>query len=246
MGAVSEVTGVTVRTLHHYDEIGLLQPSERTAAGYRLYSDADLVRLHAILSWRDMGFALAEIAELLEEPDRDLALGLKRQRRRLAERSERISDMIRALDETIATIDGGDDMTDDDVRGLFDGFDPSRYEDEVNARWGETDPYAESTRRVSSYTVADLEQQRIEAADNVATFVRLLESGVSATDDRAIEAAREHGAIIDRWFYPLSPEMHLGLAEMYVTDPRFEATYEKAGSGLARYIGEAIGALHDR
>lgn len=244
VGEVSELTGVTVRTLHHYDEIGLLQPSERSAAGYRLYSEADLVRLHTILDWRDMGFGLTDIARMLDDPDQDVATGLKRQRERLTERSDRLEEMIAALDAAIATIDRGGTMTDDDVKKVFEGFDPSRYEQEVRDRWEHTDSYVESRRRTGSYTEEDWRRQRQESDDNVAALVGLLKAGVPPSDPQAIEAAREHGAIIDRWFYPLSPDAHLGLARLYVTDPRFEANYEKEATGLARYISEAIGALH--
>lgn len=243
VGEVAELTGVTVRTLHHYDEIGLLEPSERTAAGYRLYSDTDLIRLHSILNWREMGFALADIAGMLDDADRDLSIGLKRQRERLAERSDRLFEMITALDAAIATIDEGDTMTDKDVRRVFNGFDASLYTEEARERWGDTESHAESRRRTAEYTDDDWQRQRTETQDNIDSFVGLLESGVPATDSRAIDAAREHGAIIERWFYPLSPEAHLGLAQMYVTDSRFEAMYERAATGLARYISEAIGAL---
>jgi len=244
VGEVSELTGVTVRTLHHYDEIGLLEPSERTAAGYRLYSDSDLIRLHSILNWREMGFGLNDIAGMLDDPDQDVATGLKHQRERLTERSARLGQMIAALDAAIATLDNGDDMTDDDVKKAFDGFDPSLHEVEVRDRWGETDSYAESRRRTASYTEDDWRRQRTETEDNVDAFADLLRSGVPATDARAVALAREHGAIIGRWFYPLSPEAHLGLAQMYVTDPRFEAVYEATETGLARYVSDAIGALH--
>ena len=90
VGEVAELTGVTVRALHHYDEIGLLSPSERTAAGYRLYSDADLVRLHAIVNWRDMGFGLNDIATMLDDQDDDVSMALKRQRERLQDRADRL------------------------------------------------------------------------------------------------------------------------------------------------------------
>jgi DNA-binding transcriptional MerR regulator len=244
VGEFAGLTGITVRTLHHYDEIGLLEPSERTAAGYRLYSDADLIRLHSILNWRDLGFGLSEISRMLDDAGQDLATGLKRQRERLAERSDRLHEMIAALDAAIAALDRGDTMTDDHVMKAFGGFDPSRYEDEVEDRWGDTDSYAESRRRIGSYTEDDWRRQRQETDDNVTSFAGLLRAGVPPTDQQAIEAAREHGAIIDRWFYPLSPEAHLGLARMYVIDPRFEAVYEKAETGLARYISDAIDALH--
>lgn len=244
VGEVAELTGVTVRALHHYDEIGLLEPSERTAAGYRLYSETDLVRLHSILNWRDMGFGLTEIAGMLDDADTDLAKGLRRQRTRLTERSDRLGEMIAALDRAITALDEGSIMTDDDVRQAFSGFDPSKYQDEVRDRWSDTDAYAESRRRTSSYTEEDWKRHRTETDDNVATFVELLASGVPATDPRAAAAARDHGAIIDRWFYSLTPEAHVGLARLYVTDPRFEANYEVSANGLARYISDAITALH--
>ncbi len=149
-----------------------------------------------------------------------------------------------ALDSAIATIDQGHNMTDDNVRRVFDGFDPAQYAEEVQDKWGDTDAYEESRRRTSEYTEDDWKKQRAEAEGNIGAFVGLLQSGVSPTDARAIDAAREHGAIIERWFYPLSPEAHVGLAQMYVTDARFEATYERAATGLTRYISEAIDALH--
>lgn len=135
-------------------------------------------------------------------------------------------------------------MTDDHVKKVFEGFDPSNHIEEVEERWGETDRYAKSRHRASTYTEDDWRKQRSETEENIGEFVDLLESGVPPSDARAIAAAREHGEIIDRWFYPLTPSAHLGLAQMYVTDPRFEATYERAATGLARYIAESIGALH--
>lgn len=135
-------------------------------------------------------------------------------------------------------------MTDDDVRQAFSGFDPSTYEDEVRDRWSDTDAYAESRRRTGSYTEEDWQRHRKETDDNVATFVELLTSGVPASDPRVAAAARDHGAIIDRWFYSLTPGAHVGLARLYVTDHRFEASYEKSATGLARYISDAITALH--
>jgi DNA-binding transcriptional MerR regulator len=244
VGEVAELSGVTVRTLHHYDDVGLLEPSERTSAGYRLYSDADLLRLHSILNWRDMGFSLTDIADMLDDPAQDLSTGLEKQRERLTERSARLQDMIAALDDAISTIERGRTMTDNGMQKIFDGFDPADHEAEVENRWGNTDSYTESRRRTSSYTEKDWKRQRTESDDNVAAFAALLREGAATEDARTADAAREHGAIIDRWFYPLTPEAHVGLAQTYVTDPRFEALYEKVETGLARYVSEAILALH--
>lgn len=141
-------------------------------------------------------------------------------------------------------IEMGRTMTDDDMRKILDGFDPADHEAEVEHRWGNADSYTESRRRTSSYTEQDWMRQREESDANVATFAALLRDGIPTDQAEAAAAATEHGAIIDRWFYPLSPVAHVGLAQMYVTDPRFEATYEKVEAGLARYVSDAILALH--
>lgn len=244
VGEVSELTGVTVRALHHYDEIGLLSPSERTAAGYRLYSDLDVLRLHAIVNWRDMGFALSDIGSMLED-ETDLATALKRQRERLAERADRLDDMIDALDRAIDEHDRGTTMTDATMLEIFDGFDPAEHEEEAAERWGDTDAHAEAARRTASYTAADWARYKRENDENLDRFVELMEAGADPASPDAGEAARVHGELIDRWFYPITPQMHLGHAEMYVSDPRFEATYERRSTGLARYVRDAIVALYD-
>lgn len=245
VGEVAELTGVTVRALHHYDEIGLLSPSERTAAGYRLYSDADLVRLHAIVNWRDMGFGLTDIAGMLDDQGDDVSTALKRQRERLLDRADRLGAMIEALEAAIDAHDRGMTMNDDTVIEIFDGFDPTEHEDEAHRRWGDTDAYVESRRRASEYSADDWKRFKRQNQENLDDFISMMKAGSPPDSPEAQEAARRHGALIDEWFYPITPEIHLGLAESYVTDPRFEATYETAATGLARYIRDAIVALHD-
>ena len=245
VGEVAELTGGTVRALAHYDDIGLLSPSERTAAGYRLYSDADLLRLHAIANWRDMGFGLSDIATMLDDRDDDVSTALKQQRERLLDRADRLGMMIDALDAAIDAHDRGMTMNDDTVIEIFDGFNPAEHEEEARERWGDTDAYAESRHRTSAYSAEDWKRFRQQNQENLDDFIAMMKAGSPPDSPEAQEAARRHGALIDEWFYPITPKIHLGLAESYVTDPRFEATYEKAATGLARYIRNAIIALHD-
>lgn len=245
VGEVAELTGVTVRALHHYDEIGVLTPSGRTRAGYRLYSDADVVRLHAITNWRDMGFALAEIAALLDDSDTDLGTALEKQRERLLDRADRLAEMIEALDRAIKDHERGSDMPDERVREIFGGFDPSEHEDEAADRWGETEAYAEAGRRTSAYTADDWARYRRETDENVRHFARLMQEGSQPGSSETAAAARRHGELIHEWFYPITPEIHVGLADSYVADPRFAANYERHAPGLARYVRDAIVALYD-
>jgi len=244
VGEVAELTGVTVRALHHYDNIKLLTPSERTGAGYRLYADTDVLRLHTITSWRDMGFSLADIASMLDDRETDVSTALKGQRERLLDRSDRICEMIAALDRAIREHEEGEEMTDETVRKIFDGFDPSDHEEEVDHRWAETGAYSESMRRTSSYTPDDWARYWRDNEQNLSHFARLMQEGSKPDSSAAAAAARRHGELIHEWFYPITPETHIGLADSYIADPRFEASYERHAPGLARYVRDAIVGLY--
>ncbi len=138
VGELSRVAGVTVRTLHHYDEIGLLSPSGRSEAGYRLYDYEDLTRLQEILVWRQLGFSLQEIRPLLDDPAHDRAAALRQQRELVELELERLGATARALD---AALDAEEKGTEMEVGDMFKDFDRSEYEEEARERWGHTDAY---------------------------------------------------------------------------------------------------------
>jgi DNA-binding transcriptional MerR regulator len=239
VGEVSELAGISVRALHHYDEIGLLSPSERSEAGYRLYSHSDLTRLQEILIWRALGFSLSEIGPLLDDPGQDRVSALRRQRA-LAERErERLGAIVNALDAALKAADNGTQMREE---SMFDGFDPSEYEGEARERWGHTEAYRESARRGAGYGEAEWTQIRTESEEIVAGFVALMRAGEPADGVPARAVAERHRQQISRWFYPCPPEMHRNLGEMYVADPRFTRTYEEQAVGLASYVRDAIAA----
>src|SRR5688572_12885860 len=144
---VAKLAGVSVRALHHYDEIGLLRPSGRSAAGYRLYSDDDLKKLQQILFFKELGFPLEEIRRIVGAPDFDVRAALLMQRRLLTEKSARLDALIRAVDAALDSLEGGTAMTKEEMFEVFGSDDPSQYEDEVKERWGETEAYRESKRR---------------------------------------------------------------------------------------------------
>ncbi|HET9103082.1 MAG TPA: MerR family transcriptional regulator [Solirubrobacteraceae bacterium] len=240
--SVAELTGVSIRTLHHYDALGLLEPSGRTEAGYRLYDHADLERLQEILVWRQLGFSLAEIAELLDDPGHDRGAALRRQRELIGGEIERLQATALALDAALAARNHGTPAKEET---MFEGFDPSRYEAEARQRWGDTDAYRESARRTAGYGEAEWAQIRAQAQANVDALAAAMAAGEPADGERARSLAQEHRAHISRWFYPVSPAMHRNLAEMYVADPRFTASYEQVAPGLAAYVRAAILANAD-
>jgi DNA-binding transcriptional MerR regulator len=240
VGELSALAGITVRTLHHYDERGLLSASGRTDSGYRLYSGRDLERLQEILGWRALGFSLEEIGALLDEPGHDRLSALRTQRELVDTELARLAGLARALDRAIATVEHGDQRQEE---MMFDGFDPSQYEDEARERWGHTDGYKESARRVASY--GEVEWREIikaQAQEIERRFAGLKRSGLPADGGPARAAAEQARLHIDRWFYPCSREMHRALGEMYVADPRFTVNYEKVEPGLAAYVRDAIAA----
>jgi DNA-binding transcriptional MerR regulator len=224
---------VTVRTLHHYDEIGLLVPSDRTPAGYRLYSDADLARLHQILLYRELGFALDAIGPILDEPVDQRRAALLLQRERLAVSHRRTGAVLRALDLVLS---GETAMPDQ----MFEGFD--QFADEARERWGDTPHHAESQRRTKSYTKDDWATLKAEAAAVVADFAALFTSGAAPDSPPALELAERARLHIDRWFYPCSHAMHANLADLYTADPRFTAHYDDHAPGLAAFVSAAIKA----
>ncbi|MEQ4198034.1 MerR family transcriptional regulator [Streptomyces sp. YIM 103828] len=242
VGQVAAVAGVTVRTLHHYDAIGLLSPSGRSAAGHRRYGDGDLDRLQRILFHRALGFALDEIAALLDDPDADPRAHLRRQHALLTDRIETLRRMADAVAAAMEAAQMGINLTPEEKFEVFEGYDPDQYADEARQRWGHTDAYRESQRRTASYTKVDWQRLKDEFDALPARVAELLAQGVPADAPEAMDAAEEHRRFIDGAHYPCDARMHTCLADMYVADPRFTATYEAIRPGLAQYLHDAIHA----
>jgi DNA-binding transcriptional MerR regulator len=246
VGAVARLTGVTVRTLHHYDEIGLLSPGERTAAGYRQYSDADLERLQQILGYRELGFPLEEIATILADPAADAMVHLRRQHALLLERMERLRKMVDTIEFMMEAEQMGIQLTAEERFEVFGDFDPDQYAEEAERRWGGTDAYRESQRRTASYTKEDWVQIKADSDQLYRRFAEAMEGGVPAGSAAAMDLAEEHRGQISRWFYECTYEIHRGLGETYVADHRFTESIDRYAPGLAGYIRDAIVANTDR
>ncbi|TQS40607.1 MerR family transcriptional regulator [Cryptosporangium phraense] len=244
VGQVAASSGITVRTLHHYEAIGLLVPRGRTSSGYRQYSYDDLERLQRILAYRRLGFGLEEIAEVLESSDP--VDHLRRQHAVLTDRIEELQQMVTAIEKTMEARKMGVSLTPAEMFEVFGSSDPTQYEDEVRERWGETEAYRQSQQRTGQYTKDDWIRIRDEAAANVAVFEALFRAGEPATSVAAMDAAEEHRQHISRWFYDCGYDIHRGLGTMYVEDPRFTANYDAETPGLAAYLRDAIHANADR
>lgn len=240
VGEVAALAKVTVRTLHHYDRIGLLTPSRRAGNGYRLYGYADLERLRQILLLRELGFGLDAIERMVDAATYDRRRALIAQRELLRERQHRTERIIAGVDRALEAMETERPMAGTEMFEGLEDFDHERYEEEVRERWGRTDAHEESMRRTRRYTKDDWTRIKAEAEDVMARLSALLEEGAQAASSSARALAEEHRRHIDRWFYPCGHAMHAGLADMYVADPRFTRHFDKRREGLAAFFREAI------
>ena len=240
VGELSSLAHVSVRTLHHYDAIGLLSPSDRTASGYRLYRREDLEQLQHILLYRELDFPLDAIGRLMLDPAFDRRAALAAQRDQLARRARHMTRIVAAIDAALDALAKGDPMQDSEMFEVFGDFDPTAYEAEVKERWGDTDAYAESARRTARYTKEDWKAIKVEGGALTAALGERLAAGAKPGDADVQVLVDRHREQIDHWFYPCSIEMQVNLGEMYVPDPRFAATYERVQPGLATFLRDAI------
>ena len=246
VGEVARLAGVTVRTLHHYDQIGLLPPSGRASNGYRTYTAVDLARLQRVLSWRELGFDLEQVAQLVatDGSPATVADQLGRQHALLTERIERLQAVAATVHKTMEAHQMGIRLTPEELLEVFGEHDPTRHAAEAQERWGGTDPYEESQRRTSTYTKEDWLRIRAEGEAVTEAMAVAMRAGEPADSAEAAAAATAHRDHISRWFYEVTPAVHQGLAEMYVVDPRFATTYDDVEPGLAAYVRDAILGLY--
>jgi len=246
VGQVANLAGVTSRTLHHYDEIGLLAPTARTSSGYRSYGVTDLERLRRILFYRELGFGLDEIATILADPRADAAEHLRRQHRLRSDRIERLQAMAATIETELEAQQTGISLTPEEQFEVF-GTDKvgGEWADEAeqrcgNARCGDNSAYKQSQRRTSKYTKQDWVKLKAEADEGLRAFADALRSGAAADSRAAMDLAEAHREYISRRLYDCDHDTHRGLAQMYVADPRFTKLYEDVAPGLAQYVHDAI------
>ncbi len=245
VGEVAALTKLTVRALHHYDEIGLVRPTARTDAGYRLYGDADLQRLQTVLFYRELGLGLDAIKALVGDPDFDRGAALRQQRRLLADDLDRTRRLLRAIDDAIDAHERGTRMSDEELFEVF-GDEQRELQHEAEQRWGGTDAWSESKRRTSSYSKQDWQELKEESEAITLRIAEVYRSGGPSDGVAAMDAVDAHRRQIDARFYACSPQMHRHLGDMYIQDARFTATYEGIAVGLAAWVRDAIHANADR
>ncbi|MFB6623640.1 MerR family transcriptional regulator [Streptomyces sp. NPDC056374] len=237
---IAKKAGTTSRTLRHYGDRGLLEPSRIGANGYRYYDQAALVRLQRILLLRELGLSLPAIAEVLAG-QRDTSAALRTHLALLEQERERIGRQIASVRTTLHKTENGEELMADEV---FDGFDHTVYEQEVTERWGR-DAYESGDRWWRSLTDAQKKAFMAEQAGIARDFAQALRDGLAAGSDAVQEIARRQVAWLSATTTP-SKEYVIGLGRMYVDDPRFTANYDQHGEGTAVLVRDALEIYAER
>lgn len=241
VGRTADLVGVSVRTLHHWDDIGLVSPSERTWAGYRVYSGADIGRLQQVLVYREIGMPLARIAEVLDDPDADVTDHLARQRTLLTARIARLQELVSAVDHMLEAREMNAELTPEEQARSFGSEWNDPYHDEAEQRWGDTPEWVQSQERKKSMTREDWERAGRENEELEAAFAGAKRAGVEPGSESANQLAERHRAAIGQWF-DVSHAKQVLMACMYVEDPRFTAHYDDREDGLAAWLKAVIDA----
>jgi DNA-binding transcriptional MerR regulator len=234
---LAKLAGVSPRTLHYYDQLGLLKPARQQKNGYRLYGQAELLHLQQILFFRELEFPLEDIKRFLQAPDFDRRAALNDQRRLLELKKKRLNNLIKTIDDTLNNHEKIKTMTDQDLYSSFSKEEEERYAAEAKERWGHTEAYRQSQERVAQLGKDGMARVQAEAEQLMAEIAANTQAGPSSeVVQRLIDRHYNHL----RNFYEPSLEMYRGLGQMYVSDPRFTAYYEKYQPGLAAFMCQAI------
>lgn len=241
VGEVSTLLGVSVRALHHWDETGLVRPSQRSDAGYRLYSETDIMRIQQVLVYRQTGMSLADIKTVLDDPKADAVAHLRRQRDLLQGQVSHLQHMLRSIDTVMEIQLLGAHLSVAEMVEIWGtDWDPV-YIEEAQAQWGDTQEWAESSRRKARMSRADWERAHEETVALETALAEAMRSGVEPGSPEANALARWHRKDLNRWF-EVSTSKQVIIARSYVVDERYARYYDRRAPGLAAWLKDVIDA----
>ena len=231
----ARLTGVSVRTLHYYDQIGLLSPGMVTETGYRYYGKEEIGRLQQILFYRELDFSLKDIMKIMCTSDYDKSEALQKQQELLRLKKDRLDRLIGLLDDLLK---GEDTMS-------FKEFDKSdiekakaEYEEEVKQRWGKTDAYRQNQEKSAGYSESDWNTIMQKSEIILQKFAQHMEEDPGT--DKVQELVKEWQTFITEFYYDCTNEILAGLGEMYTADERFQKNMDKFQAGTAEFMSRAI------
>ena len=228
----AEFTGVSVRTLHYYDEIGLLQPAYvDRATGYRYYDEASLLRMQEILFYRELDFSLKSIGKILSSPNYDKTKALGEQKQLLRLKKQRLERLISAIDQA---------MKGENVMKAFDNTEFETYKAEAQQRWGNTDAYREHAEKTKGYSKDKFSALAADMDLIFGEFALCMKNGAAPEDREAQELVKKLQDHITDNYYTCTNPILSGLGQMYVADERFQNNIDRHGDGTAEFVSQAI------
>lgn len=231
---IAQLAGITVRTLHYYDEIELLKPAVTEDNGYRLYDEQSLKELQQILFFRELGFPLKQIKQIMLSESYDEKKTLSKHKELLKLKRDRISGLIKLIDDTLE----GEKVSFKEFEMTEIEQHREKYAKEAKQRWGNTDAYKQSTAKTQKYTKEDWKKINEESAKIFEYFAACMKGEEdSKSPDELVKLWQQH---ITKYYYDCTDEILLGLGEMYVQDERFKQNIDKFGDDLAEFIRESI------
>lgn len=234
---LSKLAGVSTRTLHYYDEIGLLKPSSVKENGYRQYGEKELLKLQQILFFRELDFPLKEIMKMITSSGFDMREALNGHKKLLRVKGDRIRRLLITIDRTIEKLKGGDKMKNDDLFASFDDTQMKKYREEAKRRWGHTEAYKQSMQRTKHWTKEDYRHIKEKGDAFTKELARAMDMDFKSNEVQ--ELIRQHHEGIEV-FYDLPLNGYRLIGNMYVEDKRFTAFYERYRTGLAQFMKNAI------
>jgi DNA-binding transcriptional MerR regulator len=238
---IAKITGVSVRTLHFYDEIGLLKPASTSSRGYRIYEDEQLLLLQQILIYREMGMPLSEIQSIVHGDDFDVLVALKVHRKVLADQMLDKQKLLRTVDNTIESLEGNNRLTMEQLFADYDWQKQDEYEAEIIDRGGEqaTDLVATSKRRMQQWKAEDFQSVKDEFEQLHQAFAQSLQQGIEVDHESVMALTRRHYLLINKFYSP-TREVYRGLGRLYVEHPDFRKLYDAFDVNLAEYLKNAM------
>ncbi|WP_238815909.1 MerR family transcriptional regulator [Nocardia brasiliensis] len=239
VGRTAALVGISVRTLHHWDVIGLVQPSGRTWSGYRLYSAEDIARIHRVLVYRELGLSLADIARVLDDPATDAREHLRSQRAQLVERITRLQDMVGAVDRMLDSFRSGILLAPEQQAEIFGDQWRSEWVEEAGQRWGDSPQWAQYAERAAHRSEQDWREIAAETEALYADLAAAKLAGVVAGSDAANTLAERHRALLSRYF-DCPHARQVCIARMFVEEPGYAEYHDAMAPELTPWLRDVV------
>lgn len=238
---VSGLSGVSVRTLHYYDEIGLLKPTSYGENGYRYYEEDQLLKLQQILFFRELDFSLSDIQAILESNHFNRIEALRAHRQLLKQKVDRMNELMKTIDKTIDHLKGEYSMADQELYEGFSREQQEKYEIEIKERYGTCgeELFAESKSRMKNWTKADYSEVKQKIDELHQEFVTAIVAGMAIDDSVVQKLVRKHYNWINTFYAP-TKEVYSGLGNLYVNHPDFRKMYDTHHPQLAEFLRDAM------